>query len=42
MRVLIDTNIIIDAITGREPWNATAEKIYNKDFEYIINESIYW
>ena len=27
MRVLLDTNVIIDAFASREPWNVTAEKI---------------
>lgn len=28
MRALIDTNVIIDALTSREPWNESAEKIF--------------
>lgn len=28
MKVLLDTNIIIDAVTGREPWNKEAEQIF--------------
>lgn len=28
MRVLIDTNVIVDALTSREPWNQSAEKIF--------------
>ena len=28
MKVLIDTNIIIDALTSRMPWNQNAEKIF--------------
>ncbi len=28
MNVLIDTNVIIDALTSREPWNKSAEKIF--------------
>ena len=28
MKVLVDTNIIIDALTGREPFNVAAEKIF--------------
>ena len=28
MKVLLDTNVIIDAITGREPWNKDAEQIF--------------
>lgn len=28
MKILIDTNIVIDALTSREPWNESAEKIF--------------
>lgn len=28
MRVLVDTNVIIDALTSMEPWNQYAEKIF--------------
>lgn len=28
MKILIDTNIVIDALTSREPWNKSAEKIF--------------
>ena len=28
MKILIDTNIIIDALTSREPFRETAEKIF--------------
>lgn len=28
MKVLIDTNVIIDALTSREPWNESAETIF--------------
>ena len=28
MKVLIDTNIVIDALTSREPWHVHAEKIF--------------
>lgn len=28
MRILADTNIIIDALTSREPWKESAEKIF--------------
>jgi predicted nucleic acid-binding protein len=28
MKVLIDTNVIIDALTGREPFNTAAEQIF--------------
>lgn len=27
MNVLVDTNVILDAMTSREPWNKAAEKI---------------
>lgn len=28
MRALIDTNVIIDALTSRKPWNESAERIF--------------
>ena len=28
MKILIDTNVIIDALTSRDPWNESAEKIF--------------
>ena len=28
MKCLVDTNVIIDALTSREPWNKSAEKIF--------------
>lgn len=28
MKILVDTNVVIDALTGREPWNGSAEKIF--------------
>ena len=28
MKVLVDTNVIIDALTSREPWNKSAENIF--------------
>ncbi len=28
MKILIDTNIIIDALTGREPFRNSAEQIF--------------
>lgn len=28
MKILVDTNVIIDALTSREPWNESAEKIF--------------
>ena len=28
MKALVDTNVIIDALTGREPFRETAEEIF--------------
>lgn len=28
MKILIDTNIVIDVLTSREPWSKSAEKIF--------------
>lgn len=28
MKILVDTNVIIDALTSRESWNESAEKIF--------------
>lgn len=28
MRILLDTNIVIDALSGREPFNAVAEQVF--------------
>ncbi len=28
MKILIDTNVVIDALTSREPWRESAEKIF--------------
>ncbi len=28
MKILIDTNVIIDALTSREPWRKSSEKIF--------------
>ena len=28
MKILIDTNIVMDALTSKEPWNKGAEKIF--------------
>lgn len=43
MRILADTNIIIDALTSREPWNKSAEKIFlmaaNHTIEMYITAS---
>lgn len=37
MRVLIDTNVIIDALTSREPWNKSAEKIFILAANHMID-----
>ena len=36
MRVLIDTNVIIDALTSREPWKENAEKIFIMAANHVI------
>lgn len=28
MKVIVDTNVILDALTGRQPWNKEAEEIF--------------
>lgn len=28
MKAIVDTNVILDALTGREPWNKEAEEIF--------------
>jgi len=37
MRILIDTNVIIDALTSREPWNESAEKIFIMAANHIVD-----
>lgn len=43
MKVLIDTNVIIDALTSRKPWNESAEKIFilaaNQSIDMYITAS---
>lgn len=43
MKILVDTNIIIDALTGREPFREDAEKIFmfaaNKSADMYITAS---
>ena len=43
MRILADTNVIIDALTSRKPWNESAEKIFlmaaNNTIEMYITAS---
>ena len=44
MKILIDTNIVIDALTSREPWNKSAEQIFimaaNNIVEMYITTSV--
>lgn len=40
MNVLVDTNVILDAMTSREPWNKTAEKILIMAANEIIDVNI--
>ena len=37
MKILLDTNIIIDALTSREPWNKSAEKIFLMSANHIVD-----
>ena len=37
MKILLDTNIIIDALTSREPWNKSAEKIFLMGANHIVD-----
>lgn len=37
MRVLVDTNVVIDALTSREPWNESAEKIFLMAANHIVD-----
>lgn len=37
MKILIDTNIVIDALASREPWNEYAEKIFLMAANNIID-----
>ena len=39
MKILIDTNVIIDALTSREPWNKSAEKIFIMAANNIVDNS---
>lgn len=43
MRILADTNVILDALTSRKPWNESAEKIFlmaaNNTIEMYITAS---
>lgn len=37
MKALVDTNVIIDALTSREPWKESAEKIFLMAANRIID-----
>ncbi|MBO5031820.1 MAG: PIN domain-containing protein [Lachnospiraceae bacterium] len=37
MKILIDTNVVIDALTSREPWSESAEKIFLMAANHIID-----
>lgn len=37
MKVLIDTNVIIDVLTSREPWNKSAETIFIMAANHIMD-----
>ena len=37
MKVLVDTNVIIDALTSREPWKDSAEKIFIMAANHIVD-----
>ena len=37
MKILVDTNVVIDALTGREPWNKSAEKIFLLGANHIMD-----
>ncbi len=37
MKILVDTNVIIDALTSREPWNVSAEKIFLLGANQIVD-----
>lgn len=37
MKILVDTNVIIDALTSREPWNESAEQIFIMAANHIID-----
>lgn len=37
MKILVDTNVVIDALTGREPWKECAEKIFIMGANHIVD-----
>ena len=40
MKILVDTNVVIDALTGREPWNEFAEKLFIMGANHIVDMHI--
>lgn len=37
MKILVDTNVVIDVLTGRKPWNESAEKIFLLGANHIMD-----
>lgn len=37
MKILVDTNVIVDAMTSREPWKESAEKIFIMAASNVVN-----
>ena len=37
MKILVDTNVILDALISREPWNESAEKIFLMGANNIVD-----
>lgn len=40
MKVLVDTNVIVDALTSREPWKESAEKIFLMSADRVVDAYI--
>ena len=38
MKALIDTNVIVDALTSREPWKESVEKIFLMDANQVMGK----
>lgn len=36
MKILVDTNVIIDALTAREPWKESAERLFIMSANHIV------
>lgn len=37
MKILLDTNVIIDVFTSKEPWNKSAEKIFLMGANHLVD-----